>query len=455
MSCSASTNQRALIPSSKFEPRLSSVRCLFQIFDWVSSIVSVLYVSLGPSCHGEHCPMDSSRWCCVVRTKGGIDTYCHLFAFWYIAFQNTSAMPPPRQWNLWKSARTARGPPRPPILTSFAKSNDPAHQAGFRDWAMAKYFVAGDQLLVHLSSSRFILGASWLVAPLGTTASTWTLLPAQWSTWQCHLEYRIYLVGFEYILNPRKFWRNLIPRKATKDMTSDPNRLPWKVTLIAGTQTRPLSKWNKQEYPNIMLTDGVTCLCPYLRIPINFTHASCLTRKAARAFLNANKEEDRTKHGDLCKHSFVSQDCIGPMVEKPSSWPLVINQIWHIFPIENPLEGSKTHVCSSHSAGPCAWCCPLMRACAHPNTPYISCIHIAPTNAWCKISEESTAVWWNRTSQKANKHLKKNERTNKQTKQNKQTDIHCESLWENPPLLEVQSILHCVAWIRQHRQKLC
>ena len=54
---------------------------------------------------------------------------------------------------------------------------------------MATYFVAGDQLLVHLSSSRFILGASWLVAPLGTTASTWTLLPSQWSTWQCHLEY--------------------------------------------------------------------------------------------------------------------------------------------------------------------------------------------------------------------------------------------------------------------------
>ena len=166
--------------------------------------------------------------------------------------------------------------------------------------------------------------------------------------------------------------------------------------------------------------------------------------------------EDRTNMGTCANILFVSEDCIRPTYGWKTKQLTFGNQTWHIKRIFMDfhcqvwlLQGSKTHVCSSHSAGPCAWCCPLIRACAHPNTPYISCIHLAPTNAWYKIPEESTAVWWNRTSQKANKQKHKQTITNIYSIQMYAVYsiqyIHCESFWENPPLLEVQSILHCVA----------
>ena len=67
--------------------------------------------------------------------------------------------------------------------------------------------------------------------------------------------------------------------------------LPWKLALIAGTKPGPVSKGARQKYPNIR----ETCFCRYLQIPINLTHASCATRKAARAFLSGNKRRKRTE----------------------------------------------------------------------------------------------------------------------------------------------------------------
>ena len=130
MSCSASTYQRAFIRSCKTQPRLSSVRCLFRIFDWASSVVSVRVTSVRPVI------WSTVLWILPVGAVCGpggnrdlASPVCLVVLNWYFIGthsmpQNTSAMP--RHQILLKSARAA-------------KTNDPARQAGFRETHYENY----------------------------------------------------------------------------------------------------------------------------------------------------------------------------------------------------------------------------------------------------------------------------------------------------------------------------
>ena len=73
-----------------------------------------------------------------------------------MALQNTPAGHPQHHLILEKRDRVATCPRRPPILTTFAKGNEPACLAGFRDMLLMAFMIFDFHGFRHVFSFRIL-----------------------------------------------------------------------------------------------------------------------------------------------------------------------------------------------------------------------------------------------------------------------------------------------------------